>query len=66
MGLFMFGISAVTLYAVYGVRCVGSLWHLVVIALVSIPSIYGIGMIFASLVHVAKELMPSYSSCVEL
>jgi len=55
MGLLMLTVSAMTLYAVYGVRCVGSLWHLAVIAVVSIPSLYGVGMIFASLVLVAKE-----------
>lgn len=55
MGLLMGGISAFSIYAVYGVRSAGSLWHLMVITLVSIPSIYGIGMIFASLVLVAKE-----------
>ena len=55
MGLFMMGISATTLYLVYGVRSLGSVWHLGLIALISVPSIYGIGTIFASLVLVAKE-----------
>ena len=55
MGLFMMVVSATTLYLVYGVRSLGSIWHLGVIALISVPSIYGIGTIFASLVLVAKE-----------
>ena len=55
MGLFMICISAATLYLVYGVRSQGSLWHLGLIAVLSVPSIYGIGTIFASLVLVAKE-----------
>lgn len=55
MGLVMICISAATLYLVYGVTSAGSLWHLALIALISVPSIYGIGTIFASLVLVAKE-----------
>lgn len=55
MGLCMLVISFVSLHLVYGVRVVGSVWHLVLVMLVSIPSIYGIGIIFASLVLVAKE-----------
>lgn len=55
VGLCTLGISFLSLYLIYGVRVVGSLWHLILVMLVSIPSIYGIGIIFASLVLVAKE-----------
>ncbi len=56
MGLVMVGISALTIYLIWGVRLAGSFWHLALIILASIPSIYGIGMIFASIVLVAKEI----------
>ncbi|MGE5653264.1 MAG: ABC transporter permease, partial [Bacillota bacterium] len=56
MGLIMVGCSALTIYLVWGVRLLGSFWHLAVIILASIPSIYGIGMVFASIVLAAKEI----------
>lgn len=55
MGLFMLSVSSLTLYIFYGVRLLGSFWHLVLVVLASIPSIYGIGVIFASLVLIVKE-----------
>lgn len=56
MGLMALAISSLTLHLVYGIRVHGSLLHLVLVALASIPSVYGVGMIFASLVLVAKEI----------
>lgn len=55
MGFVVLAISSVTIYLVYGVRVMGSMLHLLLVVLASIPSIYGIGIIFASLVLVAKE-----------
>jgi len=55
-GLFILLVSYFTIYLVYGVKVLGSAWHLVVVVLISMPSIYGIGMIFASLVLLAKEI----------
>lgn len=55
MGLVMLSASSLTLYIFYGVRLLGSFWHLALVVLASIPSIYGIGVIFASLVLIIKE-----------
>jgi ABC-2 type transport system permease protein len=51
----MLGISWLSGRLLYGVRMLGSIWHLLTVVAASIPSIYGIGVIFASLVLVAKE-----------
>lgn len=55
MGLCMLAVSGLTLYLVYGIRVLGSLWHLGLVVAASIPSIYGIGIIFASSVLILKE-----------
>ncbi len=51
----MLGVSWLSGRFLYGVRMLGSIWHLLTVVAVSVPSIYGIGIIFASLVLVAKE-----------
>lgn len=56
MGLFQLVISMVTIALVYGVRLTGSPWALLSLVLLSIPSIYGTGLIFGSLVLIAKEV----------
>jgi len=48
-------VSAVEFRLVFGVRFTGSLPLLLLVILASIPSIYGLGMAFASLVITAKE-----------
>jgi len=49
------GIAALEFALVFGVRFQGSLWLSLLVMLVSIPSIYGLGFAFASLVITAKE-----------
>ncbi|MDP2872230.1 MAG: ABC transporter permease [Bacillota bacterium] len=56
MGLVQLSMSMLTIALVYGVRLAGSPWALLSLILISIPSIYGTGLIFASLVLVAKEI----------
>lgn len=56
MGLVQLSMSMLTIALVYGVRLSGSPVALVALILVSIPSIYGTGLIFGSLVLVAKEI----------
>jgi len=49
-------LSCLTVYLVWGLRFTGSVLGLVVVVLASIPSIYGVGLIFGSLVLLAKEV----------
>lgn len=53
--LMFLAISALEFGLVFGVRFNGSPWLTLLVILASIPSIYGIGMAFASLVITAKE-----------
>jgi ABC-2 type transport system permease protein len=53
--LIFLAISALEFGLVFGVRFNGSLWLTLLVVLASIPSIYGLGMAFASLVITAKE-----------
>jgi ABC-2 type transport system permease protein len=54
MAMFM-TIAALEFALVFGVRFQGSLWLSLLVLLVSIPSIYGLGFAFASVVITAKE-----------
>ncbi|MBN1450559.1 MAG: ABC transporter permease [Anaerolineales bacterium] len=54
MALFM-TIAVLEFALVFGVRFQGSLWLSLLVLLVSIPSIYGLGFAFASVVITAKE-----------
>lgn len=51
----MLSVSWVSGRLLYGVQMVSSIWLLLTVVVASIPSIYGIGIIFASLVLVFKE-----------
>jgi ABC-2 type transport system permease protein len=55
MGLIQLCVTGLLLYLIYGVQLSGSLWHVALIVMLSVPSVYGIGLMFASLVLVAKE-----------
>lgn len=48
-------VTAVEFALVFGVRLHGSLWLVLLMMLAAIPSIYGIGIAFASLVITVKE-----------
>lgn len=48
-------VSALEFGLVFGVRFNGNLWLVLLVVAASIPSIYGLGMAFASLVITAKE-----------
>jgi ABC-2 type transport system permease protein len=54
MMLFL-AISAFEFAVLFGVRFEGSLWLAMLVVLVSIPSVYGLGFAFASLVITARE-----------
>ena len=54
MAMFM-TVAALEFALVFGVRFQGSLWLSLLVLLVSIPSIYGLGFAFASIVITAKE-----------
>jgi ABC-2 type transport system permease protein len=54
MALFM-TVAVLEFALVFGVRFQGSLWLSLLVLLVSIPSIYGLGFAFASVVITAKE-----------
>ncbi len=56
MGLFQLAMSMLSIALVYGVRLTGSPWALLALVLLSIPHIYGTGLIFGSLVLIAKEI----------
>lgn len=53
--LIFLAISALEFGLVFGVRFNGNLWLVLLVVAASIPSIYGLGMAFASLVITAKE-----------
>lgn len=53
--LVMLAVSAVEYSLFFGVRFEGSLWLTLLVILVSIPSIYGLGFAFASVVITARE-----------
>ncbi len=48
-------IAGVEFYFIFGFRVQGSIWLMLLVVLLSIPSIYGVGMVFASLVLWAKQ-----------
>ncbi len=54
MGTFLL-VSALEFGLFYGIRLNGSVWMVLLVLLAAIPSIYGIGMVFASLVISVKE-----------
>ncbi len=54
MGTFLL-VSALEFGLFYGVRLNGSVWNVLLVMLAAVPSIYGLGMVFASLVISAKE-----------
>ena len=56
MGLASLLMSVASLMVFWGFRLTGDPLALVLVVLISIPSIYGIGLIFASLVMLAKEI----------
>ncbi|OGS69026.1 MAG: hypothetical protein A2Y96_01855 [Firmicutes bacterium RBG_13_65_8] len=56
VGLGMVVMACVTAYLVWGLRFTGSFWGLCAVVLASVPSIYGIGLIFASAVLLLKEV----------
>ena len=49
------GVSAIEFVLVFGVRFDGSLWLTLLALLAAIPSVYGLGFVFASLVINVKE-----------
>ncbi len=53
--LMMLAISGLEYVLFFGVRFSGSLWLVLLVILVSIPSIYGLGFAFASVVITARE-----------
>jgi ABC-2 type transport system permease protein len=54
--MFMFfSITALEFGLMFGVRLNGSVWMILLMALAAIPSIYGLGFAFASLVITVKE-----------
>lgn len=55
MMLFMC-IAWVEFYLIYGVWWLGSPWHLGLVILASVPSVYGLGFVFAALVLWAKQI----------
>jgi len=56
VSMFMFiAITAIEFGLIFGVRLNGSVWMLVLMMLAAIPSIYGLGFAFASLVITLKE-----------
>lgn len=56
VSMFMFfTVTALEFGLFFGVRMHGSLWMILLVALVAIPSIYGLGFAFASLVITVKE-----------
>jgi ABC-2 type transport system permease protein len=48
-------VSAIEFVLIFGVRFEGSLWLTLLALLVAIPSVYGLGFVFASLVINVKE-----------
>ncbi len=54
MGMFLL-MSAIEYRLIFGVHLNGSLWNGLLVTLAAVPSIYGLGMAFASLVISAKE-----------
>lgn len=52
---FFLTVSAIEFALFFGVRLNGSIWLVLLMLLVAIPSIYGIGFVFASLVIAVKE-----------
>jgi ABC-2 type transport system permease protein len=56
VGLATVVMACVTAYLVWGLRFTGSAWGLCAVVLASVPSIYGIGLIFASAVLLLKEV----------
>ena len=56
VSMFMFfSITALEFVLLFGVRLNGSVWMILLMALAAIPSIYGLGFAFASLVITVKE-----------
>jgi hypothetical protein len=55
-------VSAIEFVLFLGVQFQGSLWLTLLTILVAIPSVYGLGFAFASLVITLKEAMPLYFS----
>jgi len=53
--LIMLAVSGLEFTLFFGVRFQGSLWLSLLVILMSVPSIYGLGFAFASVVIVAKE-----------
>ena len=53
--LMFIGITALEFGLLFGVRLHGSLWMILLVMLAAIPSIYGLGFAFASLVITVKE-----------
>jgi ABC-2 type transport system permease protein len=53
--LMFIGITALEFGLIFGVKLHGSLWMILLVMLAAIPSIYGLGFAFASLVITVKE-----------
>jgi ABC-2 type transport system permease protein len=53
--LMFIGITALEFGLIFGVRLNGSVWMILLVMLAAIPSIYGLGFAFASLVITVKE-----------
>ena len=53
--LMFIGITAVEFGLIFGVKLHGSVWMILLVMLAAIPSIYGLGFAFASLVITVKE-----------
>jgi ABC-2 type transport system permease protein len=53
--LMFIGITALEFGLIFGVKLHGSVWMILLVMLAAIPSIYGLGFAFASLVITVKE-----------